>query len=213
MARLRKRLTNTVTPLLKERKRRERDRDAEREFSAISLNERRRRLSLIGVRHARSAGFWNEGTRNAKRFRAAEVTGENAWLGYKPWRRFTKTLLLVIGEITKGDLKAFESEAYSLMSKVVPAELRDRMNVAHVVLASLTPVPSARIEAAIPDLLPLKAPDGTRMWARPHGSTDGRLGGPQVMYFHLIDRVRSEHRFAELCRELFRWMGRGRPTE
>jgi hypothetical protein len=210
--RFRAHLTPTVRPLVRKRRQQEQDDKAARNFASISHDEKRRRLSLIAIRRARSAGFWNEGTQDGRRIRPAEIPATVGWLGYKPWRTFVKTILiLVLGEVGKRALGEVARDGYSWMSQVVPTELRGRMNIGHLILVSLASVPSSRVESAIPDLHGLKDWEGTRVWVRAHQPLDGSFGGMQTMYLHLIDHVRSEDHLAEVCRGVFTTMGRGRP--
>lgn len=144
--------------------------------------------------------FQHEGRIRGHRIRPAEVPTHSGWLGYKSWHKFAKTILVVPGSsFSVRQLKTLKS-VEPQMTGCLPAELRSRYRVHHCALLSLSPLMSARIESVLSQFYPLGTMPGRWwFWAK----------SDQVLYLHVIDKIRSLDEFAMTFRGLLKTIGRG----
>lgn len=198
--RLLARIRKTVAPLLRLQLKQVSAQKAEREFASVSVAERRRKVLEAAIRQARAARFQQEGRIRGRRMRPADVPAGAGWLGYKPWRRFAKTLFVVANSsLSVRNLRTLR-DLEPTMAAALPVELRRRFRIHHCALLSLAPLSSQRLESALPDFYPLGTRPG-RWWclARPD----------HVLYVHVIDGIRSVEALTATFRGLLKTIGRG----
>lgn len=160
-------------------------------FQTRSLDSRRDRLLQAGIALARVAGFRAMSDQGPARW-------GSGWLGYRQRNRKTEVLFLLTAAAFRRQQLVALREVFGMHTfglGALAAALHAAPSRQCVVVASLSPVPTGRVESVFREF----APDPTLSRSAWTGRT-----GASVSHLVMLDTIRSEPQFRGIFRELLR---------
>jgi hypothetical protein len=182
-ARLKRRVTRAIMPLVKHRKEDLQSQEEEAHFGRLSLGARSTQLIAAGKKLANGLGFRAVVEKNQQR-------KESGWLGYRTSGTAIRRLLILASPCTKTDLVRVKGWASVILGKIpTPAIVSKEMD--RIVLLCLGSVPTSRVESVFHDFT-RRDQRLVRTWRKREQNC--------LLTIHLIDKIRSVTQFEDALR-------------